>query len=75
MLILAKAAMAIMLGFVTSMIFGYFFVKFASKKQIGQNVSLTLGERHIKKNGIPTMGGFIFIIPVLLCLFLLFWHL
>ncbi|MCI9279682.1 MAG: phospho-N-acetylmuramoyl-pentapeptide-transferase [Bacilli bacterium] len=72
MLILAKAAMAIMLGFVTSMIFGFFFVKFAYRKRIGQNVSLTLGERHLKKNGIPTMGGFIFIVPVLLCLFLLY---
>ena len=72
MLILAKAAMAIMLGFVTSMIFGFFFVKFAYRKHIGQNVSLTLGERHLKKNGIPTMGGFIFIVPVLLCLFLLY---
>ncbi len=72
MLILAKAAMAIMLGFVTSMIFGYFFVKFAYRKRIGQNVSLTLGERHLKKNGVPTMGGFIFIVPVLLCLFLLY---
>ncbi len=72
MLILAKAAMAIMLGFVTSMIFGFFFVKFAYRKRIGQNVSLTLGERHLKKNAIPTMGGFIFIVPVLLCLFLLY---
>ena len=72
MLILAKAAMAIMLGFVTSMIFGFFFVKFAYRNHIGQNVSLTLGERHLKKNGIPTMGGFIFIVPVLLCLFLLY---
>ncbi len=72
MLILAKVAMAIMLGFVTSMIFGYFFVKFAYRKRIGQNVSLTLGERHLKKNGVPTMGGFIFIVPVLLCLFLLY---
>ncbi len=72
MLILAKAAMAIMLGFVISMAFGFFFVKFAKKKRMGQSVSLTLGERHIKKNGIPTMGGFIFIVPVLLSLFLLY---
>ncbi len=72
MLILAKAAMAIMLGFVISMVFGFFFVRFARKQKMGQSVSLTLGERHLKKNGIPTMGGFIFIVPVLVSLFLLY---
>ena len=72
MLILAKAAMAIMLGFVISMVFGFFFVNFARKKKMGQNVSHTIGERHMKKNGTPTMGGFIFIVPVLLSLFLLY---
>ena len=39
---------------------------------MGQNVSETIGERHMKKNGTPTMGGFIFIVPVLLSLFLLY---
>ena len=72
MLILAKAAMSIMLGFVISMVFGFFFVRFARKKKMGQNVSETIGERHMKKNGTPTMGGFIFIVPVLLSLFLLY---
>ncbi len=72
MLILAKAAMSIMLGFVISMLFGFFFVRFARKKHLGQNVSHTIGERHLKKNGTPTMGGFIFILPVLLSLLLLY---
>ena len=72
MLILAKAAMAIMLGFVLAMFFGLFFVNFARKIKLGQNVSQTLGERHLKKNGIPTMGGFIIIVPVLLSLVMLY---
>jgi phospho-N-acetylmuramoyl-pentapeptide-transferase len=72
MLILAKTAMAIMLGFVLSTIFGFFFVKFAQKRNVRQNVSETVGERHIKKNGTPTMGGFIFIIPTLVSLVLLY---
>ena len=72
MLILAKAAMSIMLGFVISMLFGFFFVRFARKRKMGQNVSLTIGERHLKKNGTPTMGGVIFIFPVLLSLFMLY---
>ncbi len=72
MLILAKAAMAIMLGFVIAMVFGFFFVKFMEKFNIRQNTSSTVGERHIKKNGTPTMGGFIFIIPTLISLVLLY---
>jgi phospho-N-acetylmuramoyl-pentapeptide-transferase len=72
MLILAKTAMAIMLGFVLSMVFGFFFVRFAQRRNVRQNVSTTVGERHIKKNGTPTMGGFIFIIPVLVSLILLY---
>ncbi len=73
MLILAKAAMAIMLGFVISMIFGFFFVKFARREKINQNVSHTIGERHMKKNGTPTMGGFIFIIPTIISIGLLYF--
>lgn len=72
MLILAKAAMAVMLGFVLSMVFGFFFVKFARRQNVRQNVSHTVGERHIKKDGTPTMGGFIFIIPTLVSLLLLY---
>lgn len=72
MLILAKAALAIMLGFMISMVFGFFFVKFAQKMNVRQNTSKTVGERHIKKNGTPTMGGFIFIIPTLVSLLLLY---
>lgn len=72
MLILAKAAMTMMLGFVISMVFGFFFVRFAKHHHVRQNVSHTVGERHIKKDGTPTMGGFIFIIPTLFALFLLY---
>lgn len=74
MLILAKAAMAIMLGFVISLVFGFFFVTFAKKRNVRQNVSHTVGERHIKKDGTPTMGGFIFIIPTLVCILLLYFR-
>ena len=63
MLILAKAVMAIMLGFSFSLVFGYFIVKLFNRKKISQSVSFTLGKRHIEKAGTPTMGGIIFIIP------------
>lgn len=64
MLVLAKAVMAIMLGFIFTVIFGYFVVKWLKKEKYGQNVSKTLGERHSLKQGTPTMGGIMFIIPV-----------
>ncbi len=71
MLVLAKAVMAIMLGFVTTVIFGYFVVKWLRKEKIGQNVSKTLGKRHESKQGTPTMGGIMFIIPIVIITVLL----
>ncbi len=71
MLILAKAAMALMLGFVLSIITGVILIPLLRKLHFGQSVSLTLGERHLKKNGTPTIGGLIFIIPTIVSLLLL----
>ena len=72
MLILAKAAMAMMLGFVISILCGLVLIPFLRKLHIGQNVSKTIHERHLKKNGTPTMGGLIFIIPVIISLIFLY---
>ncbi len=72
MLILAKAVMAMMLGFILSLICGLIVLPVLNKKHIGQYVSKTINERHLKKNGTPTMGGVIFIFPVVLSLLLLF---
>ena len=71
MLILAKAVMAIMLGFSFSLVFGYFAVKLLKRKKISQSVSESLGKRHLEKAGTPTMGGIIFIIPVLIIMTIL----
>lgn len=71
MLVLAKAAMAMMLGFILSIIAGLILIPILRKLKIGQNVSATVGERHMKKNGTPTLGGLIFIIPTIVTLLLL----
>ncbi len=71
MLVLAKAAMAMMLGFILSIIAGLILIPILKKLRIGQTVSATIGERHQKKNGTPTLGGLIFIIPTILTLILL----
>lgn len=71
MLLLAKTAMAMMLGFIIAIIFGYVLIPVLRKFNFGQQVSHTIGKRHLKKNGTPTMGGLIFIIPTLIAIIFL----
>ena len=66
MLILAKAMLAMMIGFITSVIFGLVFVPFLKKINIKQSESIFLRGTHSSKEGTPTMGGLIFIIPTLI---------
>jgi UDP-N-acetylmuramyl pentapeptide phosphotransferase/UDP-N-acetylglucosamine-1-phosphate transferase len=55
MLILAKAMMAIMLGFVIAIVCGLVLIPMLRKFHIGQQV-YEINERHLKKKGTPTMG-------------------
>lgn len=71
MLILAKAILALMIGFITSVIFGLFLIPFLKKIKVRQNVSIFLRETHKEKDGTPTMGGLIFIIPTIVTTILL----
>ena len=73
MLILAKSVLAIMLGFISALITGLILIPILRKKNIGQNTSKLINERHIKKAGTPTLGGLIFIIPTILSLFILYF--
>ncbi len=73
MLILAKTVLGIMLGFILSLITGLISIPILRKKKIGQCTTKTLNERHIKKEGTPTIGGIIFIIPTILSILLLYF--
>lgn len=66
MLTLTKVLLAIMAGFVASVLFGWVFVPFLKKLKIRQRISIFVGENHQKKSGTPTIGGLIFILPTLL---------
>lgn len=71
MLLLTKAVFAIMIGFLSSVVLGLFMIPILKKLRVGQKISLFVGETHRKKEGTPTMGGLIFIIPTIvatLCL-------
>ena len=71
MLILAKSAMAMMLGFILSLIAGLILIPVLKRFKIKQSVSKMIGERHLSKDGTPTLGGIIFIIPTILTILLL----
>ena len=72
MLILAKAAMAMMLGFILAVVIGAIILSILKKRNIKQVVSKFVPKTHQAKTGTPTMGGFIFIIPVIISLLILY---
>lgn len=63
MLLLTKAVFAIMIGFLSSTVLGLFLIPLLKKIHLGQKISVFVGEAHRKKEGTPTMGGLIFIVP------------
>lgn len=72
MLILTKSVFAIMIGFLCSVVLGLVLIPLLKKLNVGQRISVFVGESHRKKEGTPTMGGLIFIVSTLLTsLFLL----
>ena len=73
MLILAKTVLGIMLGFILSLVSGLIIIPILRKKGLGQSTSKLINERHIRKEGTPTLGGIIFIIPTILSLLFLYF--
>lgn len=71
MLLLTKSMFAIMIGFLGSAVLGYLLIPVLKRLKVGQRISIYVGENHKKKEGTPTMGGFIFILPTLLATFFL----
>ncbi len=68
MLILTKVILSIMIGFIISMIFGIIIIPILKRINFGQRISEYVGESHRVKEGTPTMGGLIFIIPTILAI-------
>lgn len=71
MLILAKAMIVVMIGMISSIVFGLILIPFLKKIKVRQKVSTYLENKHKEKEGTPTMGGLIFIIPTILTIILL----
>lgn len=68
MLILTKSILSIMVGFIAAVVIGLILIPFLKRVNFGQRISEYVGEAHRKKEGTPTMGGIIFIIPTILAI-------
>ena len=72
MLILAKSILGLTLGFFVSIIFGWLLIPNLKKANMKQNISLFTSFRHSDKQGTPTLGGLIFILPTLFTMLFLY---
>lgn len=72
MLILAKSILGLMLGFVLSLVAGAVLIPALKRLKVGQSVSRLINIRHLKKDGTPTIGGLIFILPTLFIMLILY---
>lgn len=68
---LTKSVVAILVGFISSAIFAIILIPFLKKLKASQSLSIYLQRTHKNKQGTPTMGGLIFIIPTLIITILL----
>ena len=63
---IAKSVMAILIGFSFSFVFGTVLIPFLKKIKATQTISIYLDRTHKDKDGTPTMGGIIFIVPTII---------
>ena len=66
MYLLTKSILAGMLGFISSIVLGFILTPILKKLNMGQRISTFVANRHQAKEGTPTFGGLIFIIPTLI---------
>ena len=69
---ITKIAIVMMLSLILSILIGLVLIPLLKKKKIGQRLSEYLEEEHKVKQGTPTMGGLIFIIPTLVVMLFVF---
>lgn len=71
MLILAKSLLAMMVSFIIAVVFGLISIPLLRKLKVKQHISVFLSKLHNQKDGVPTMGGIIFIIPTIVSVIIL----
>lgn len=65
MLLMTKSVLAMMIGFIISIITAIILIPLLKKLKVDQSLSIYLREAHKSKNHTPTMGGLIFLLPTL----------
>ena len=68
---LTRGVLALMIGFIISIVFGVILVPLLKKLKAKQTLSSFVFKKHKEKEGTPTMGGLIFIIPTILAIIIL----
>lgn len=71
MLVLTKAVLAMMIGFIVACLMGLALIPLLKRINVKQVESNFLKKKHSSKSGTPTMGGLIFIIPTIITIIIL----
>ena len=74
MLILAKSILGLMLAFFAAVIIGWFLIPALKRLNCKQSISSFTAFAHASKNGTPTIGGLIFIIPTIITMLVLYFR-
>ena len=72
MLILAKSILGLMLSFFISLLAGFALIPALRRLKFGQSINKFVEFAHKEKQGTPTIGGLIFIIPTIITMLLLY---
>lgn len=72
MYVLAKSILALMIGFMVSVVLGLIIIPLLKKKNVDQKTSRFV-KAHAKKSGTPTMGGLIFTLSTIITIFVLYF--
>lgn len=72
MYVLAKSVLALMIGFMASVLLGLILIPWLRKLKVGQRTSVFV-KSHEKKSGTPTMGGLIFTLSTIFTIFFLYF--
>ena len=71
MYLLTKVVLAVMLGFISSVLVGLVMVPLLKRMKVGQKISSFMSFAHSSKEGTPTMGGLIFILSTIVVMIFL----
>ena len=72
MYVLAKSVLALMIGFIASIVLGLIIIPILEKIHANQRTSRFV-KAHAKKSGTPTMGGLIFTLSTIFTIFVLYF--